>query len=86
MWFLFFRNCNKSFNIKAFSATSEMCSLVSMGLDHFIKLFPSFFILDPSFHILGTSVRSKSFIEMFVAKVFHEDFGTISNLPMLVDL
>ncbi len=56
-----------------------------MGLDHFIKLLPSFFIPNPSFHILGAPVRSKSFIELFVAKVFHEDFGTISSLPMLVD-
>jgi hypothetical protein len=28
---------------------------------------------------------SKSFVELFVVKAFHEDLGTIFNLPMLVD-
>jgi hypothetical protein len=56
------------------------------GLDHFIKLFLCFFIPNSNFHILGASVKSKSFIELFVAKVFHEDFGAIFSFPMLVDL
>ncbi len=37
------------------------------------------------FYILGTSIGSRSFVESFVAKVFHENLGTTSNLPMLVD-
>jgi hypothetical protein len=55
------------------------------GLDHFIKLLIGFFIPDLSFHILGALVRSKSFIELFMAKVLHENLGMISSLPMLVD-
>jgi hypothetical protein len=31
-------------------------------------------------------VGSRSFIESFVVLVFHEDLGTISNLPMLINL
>jgi hypothetical protein len=37
------------------------------------------------FCILGAPIGPRSFVESFVAKVFHEDFGMISNLLMLVD-
>jgi hypothetical protein len=55
------------------------------GLDHFISLLLDFLIPNLGFHILGTSVGSTSFVELFVTKVLHEDLRTISNLPMLVD-
>jgi hypothetical protein len=54
------------------------------GLDHFISLLLGFLTPDLNFRILGASVGSRSFVELFVAKVFHEDFRTIHNLPMLV--
>jgi hypothetical protein len=28
---------------------------------------------------------AKSFIELFAVKAFHEDLGTISNIPMLAN-
>jgi hypothetical protein len=56
----------------------------TQGLNHFISLLFGFLTLDLSFHILGALVGSISFIELFVIKVFHEDFRTIHNLPMLV--
>jgi hypothetical protein len=62
-----------------------MRGLISQRLDHSISLPSSFFILNLSFHILGTLVGSKSFIELFVAKVLHEDLGMISNLPMFTN-
>ncbi len=46
----------------------------AQGLDHFISLLLGFLILDLSFHILGALMGSRSFIELFVAKVFYEDF------------
>jgi hypothetical protein len=45
------------------------------GLDHSISLPFGFLILNMGFCILGTLVRSRSFIESFVAKAFHEDLG-----------
>jgi len=62
-----------------------MCGLISQRLDHSISLPSGFFIFNLSFHILGTLVGSKSFIELFVAKVLHEDLGMISNFLMLTN-
>jgi hypothetical protein len=45
-----------------------------------------FLTFDSSFYILGTLVVSKSFIEAFVTKVFHEDLGTIFSLLMVANL
>ncbi len=81
----FFAIIVRVFSIKAFNATNEMCNLVSTGVRPPYETFSWFFIFKLSFHILGTLVRSKSFVKLFVAKAFHEDFGTISSLPMLVD-
>jgi hypothetical protein len=53
------------------------------GLDHFISLPLGFLIPDFGFCILGALVGSTSFIESLVVEVFHEDLGTIFNLPML---
>jgi len=55
------------------------------GLDHFISLPLSFFTLDLGFCILDALMGSRSFVESFVVKVFHEYFGTIFSLLMLVD-
>jgi hypothetical protein len=49
----------------------------SQGLDHSISLLPNFFTLDSGFCILGALVESRSFFELFVPKVLHEDLGTI---------
>jgi hypothetical protein len=62
-----------------------MCNLVCTKLDHSIYFPHGFLTLDLSFHILGKSVGSTSFVESFVTKVLHEDLGTISSLPTLVD-
>jgi len=35
--------------------------------------------------VLKALLRSKSFIELFAIKAFHEDLGTISNIPMFVN-
>jgi hypothetical protein len=55
-------------------------------LDHFISLPFGFLTVDLGFHILGTPVGSKSFVELFVAKAIHEDLEMIFSLLMLVDL
>jgi hypothetical protein len=73
-------------NIRSFSVANKMCSLVSQRLDHFISLPLSFLIHDSIFCILGAPAGSTSFVESFVAKVLHEDFETIRNLPMLTYL
>jgi hypothetical protein len=74
------------FIINAFSATSKMCNLVSTRVGPLYETSSwFFFILNPSFHFLGAHVRSKSFVGLFVAKAFHEDFGTIFSLPMLIN-
>ncbi len=54
-------------------------------LDHSISLPFGFFILDLGFHILGASVGSTSFGELFVARFFHEDFEMIFNLLMFIN-
>ncbi len=54
-------------------------------LDHSISLPPNFLIPNLNFHILGTLVGSKSFVELFVTKALHEDLGMISSLPMLTN-
>jgi len=61
-------------------------ALFRQGLDRFISLPCGFFTLDSSFHILGVVVGSKSFIELFMVEVLHEDLGMIFSFPMLVDL
>jgi hypothetical protein len=38
------------------------------------------------FYILGPLVGSISFIELFVAKALHEDFGRISSFFMFTNL
>ncbi len=45
-----------------------------------------FFTPNSNFCILGASVGSISFFELFVFEVFHEDFQMIFSFPMLVDL
>jgi hypothetical protein len=70
--------------IRAFNATSKV--RFSHRLYHFISLPPNFLISNLGFHILGALLGSRSFVKSFVAKAFHEDLGTISNLPMFVDL
>ncbi len=52
------------------------------GLDHFISLPCGFLIFNSSFCILGALMGATSFVESFVIEVF----GTISSLPMFVDL
>ncbi len=54
----------------------------------------TFYIISSWFFLLSTQVfvfwvhywDPHHFVELFKAKVFHEDFGMISCLPMLVDL
>jgi hypothetical protein len=53
-------------------------------LDHFISLSLDVFTPDLGF-ILDRVMGSKSFVESFVAKAFHEDFGMIFNLIMIID-
>ncbi len=55
-------------------------------LDHFISLPLGFLIFDLGFCILGPLMGSSSFVESFVTKVFHENLGTISSLPMFANL
>jgi hypothetical protein len=55
------------------------------GLNYFISFPPNFLTSNLGFHILGAPVGSKSFVDSFVVKAFHEDLGTISSLPMFVD-
>jgi hypothetical protein len=66
-----------------FNAMNEVCSMVSQQLDHFLSFHLNFFIPNVGFRILGALVRSRLFIESFVAKVFHEDLGMIFSLSML---
>jgi hypothetical protein len=35
---------------------------------------------------LGTHVRSKSFVESFMANILHEDLGMVFNPPLLTNL
>jgi hypothetical protein len=56
------------------------------GLDHFISLPLGFFTFALGFRILGAPMGSTSFVQSFVVEVFHEDLGTISNLPMFINL
>ncbi len=56
------------------------------GLDDFVSLFPGFFTPNLSFSILGTHVRSKSFVESFMANILHEDLGMVFNPPLLTNL
>jgi len=51
-----------------------------------MSLPPSFLTPTSNFCILSALVGFTSFVESFVAKAFHEDFETIFNFPMLVDL
>jgi len=55
-------------------------------LDHFISLPPDFFTPDLGFCILGAPVGSTPFVESFVAEALHEDFRTITSLPMFTDI
>ncbi len=57
----------------------------SQGLDCYISLLLDFFTPNLGFCILGTLVGSKSFVESFVVKAFHEDLGMISSLPMFTN-
>jgi len=52
----------------------------------FCITFSWVFILNLGFRMLGTLMRSKSFVELFVVEVFHKDFGTIFNFLMFTDL
>jgi hypothetical protein len=54
--------------------------------DHYISLPFSFLTPNSSFRILGTLVGSRSLLDLFVVKAFHEDLGTISNLLMFINL
>ncbi len=56
------------------------------GLDHFISLPPNFLTPNLGFCILGTPMGSRSFVESFMAKAFHEDLEMISNFLMLANL
>ncbi len=84
MWLCFLMIVTKVCYIRAFNATSKV--QFSHKLYHSISLPPNFLISNLGFHILGALVESRSFVKSFVAKAFHEDLGTISNLPMFVDL
>ncbi len=55
------------------------------GLDHSISFLPSFLILDLGFRIFDILMGFRSFVELFVIEVFHEDLGTIYNFFMLVN-
>jgi hypothetical protein len=55
-------------------------------LDYSISLPRGFLTLDSSFHIFGALVGSRSFVELFMVEVLHEDFGMIFNLPMPANL
>ncbi len=96
-WYTYNRSCIKCdfylftiatgiINIRAFNAAIEMYSLVFIGVRPLYIFPPIFLTLNSSFYILGTLVGSKSFVELFVAKVFHEDLGMIFNLPMFTNL
>jgi hypothetical protein len=66
-----------------FSMQAAKCVAWSpKGLDNFISFPPSFLTPDSSFYILGTPIRSISFVESFVVEAFHENFGMISSLLM----
>jgi hypothetical protein len=45
-----------------------------------------FLIPNSNFRILGALVGSTSFVELFVAEAFYEDFETIFNFPMFINL
>jgi len=55
------------------------------GLNYFISFPFNFFTSNLGFHILGAPVGSKSFVELFVVKAFHEDLGMISSFLMFVN-
>jgi hypothetical protein len=49
------------------------------GLNHSISLPPDFLIPNLGFHVLGTPMGSRSFVEPFMHKALHEDLGTICS-------
>ncbi len=85
MWFLRFCNC-KSYQHQVFQCSQRSVVWSPQGLDHFISCPFGFFILNSGFHILGALVGSKSFVESFITKNFHEDLEMISSLLMVTNL
>jgi hypothetical protein len=75
--FLRFQEELSTLNLSMQSANCVVWSL--SRLDHFISLFPSFFIPDSGFYILNALVGSTSFVESFVAEAFCDYCETISN-------
>jgi hypothetical protein len=65
---------------------TKCVTLFPQGLDHSISLPPNFLIPNLGFHILGALMGSRLFVELFVPKAFHEDFGTTFNFPMVANL
>jgi hypothetical protein len=54
-------------------------------LNHIISLPHGFLNPNSNFRILGTLVKSTSFVESFMVKALYEDLGMISSFPMFVD-
>jgi hypothetical protein len=54
-------------------------------LNHIISLLHGFLNPDLNFCILGTLVRSTSFVESFMVKALYKDLGMISSFLMFVD-
>jgi hypothetical protein len=83
MWFPMFLQLKEELSTLGFLMQLTKCVVWSLhGLDHFISFPLSFIIPNLAFCILGALVGSTPFVESFMV----EDFRTISNLPMLVDL
>jgi len=55
-------------------------------LDHFISLPHGFLTPNLNFRILGTLMKSISFVESFVVKALYGDLGMICSLPMFINL
>jgi hypothetical protein len=70
------------FNI---SVTSEMCSLVSIGVGplYITSWFSCFWF---RFSYFGRNNGSTSFVELFVVEALHENLRMISSLVMFIDL
>jgi len=83
--FIFLMIIVRVFNIRALNVANEVCNLVSTGVGLLYITSSCFFTPNLGFCILGPLVGSKSFVESFVAKAFHEDLGMISSLPMFTN-
>ncbi len=63
----------------------QLAKCVACGWTILYHFLLTFFIHDLGFCILGTSVGSTSFVELFVVETLHENLGTIFTLLMLID-